>query len=318
MLSDIDEMIRNNRQKFSEVKKLGLPLGQYAITGSGALGIRNLRAIGDIDIIVAPKLWESLVKKYGLVDKDGVKRVVIPGGLVEAFGECSYAADTNAPTITDRIARAEQIDGLPFESLADVLYYKRKMGREKDLRDIRLIEKTVNEKPCFEVRAFIQAIEQATSVLLALNATFKSDYAFTDYIYFPLDREHDFNKEFIRLRVYQKTNWNQMAVELVYKLKLDLHHTGRIAFKKQFSSMDESEEHLKNHKLAFSYSRRGSEYALGDVRIFVEEVDGLSPSIEIVSGSKEILDQIFEKLVPLQILSDSIPKLVERTHAHST
>lgn len=51
-LTKIDEMVRNNQQKFLLVKQLKLPIDQYAITGSGALGIRNLREIGDVDIIV--------------------------------------------------------------------------------------------------------------------------------------------------------------------------------------------------------------------------------------------------------------------------
>ena len=35
-----------------ELKALKLPVGQYAIFGSGPLAIRNLKAASDIDIIV--------------------------------------------------------------------------------------------------------------------------------------------------------------------------------------------------------------------------------------------------------------------------
>ena len=55
---------KSNESKFAVIKALHLPIDQYAITGSGALGIRNLRAIGDIDIIVTPELWNILAKKY--------------------------------------------------------------------------------------------------------------------------------------------------------------------------------------------------------------------------------------------------------------
>lgn len=48
----MDIMLQKNRQKFAALKKLGLSIDQYVITGSGALGIRNLKEIGDIDIIV--------------------------------------------------------------------------------------------------------------------------------------------------------------------------------------------------------------------------------------------------------------------------
>src|SRR5579863_10082860 len=73
----------------------------------------------------------------------------------------------------------------------------------------------------FEVRAFIIDIEQARLQLSFLNAKFKGEYEFSDYIYYPQDRDFDLNKEFIRLRVYQKTQWNQKAVELSHKVKND-------------------------------------------------------------------------------------------------
>ncbi len=142
-------MVQNNRQKFAAVKKLGLPIGQYFISGSGPLGIRNLREVGDIDIIVTDDLWNVLASKYGVSDDAGEKRIVFPDGIVEGLGECSFYAEEKAPdepTIADRLAHAEMIDGLPFESLEHVLYYKRKMGREKDVRDILLIEEWQNRK----------------------------------------------------------------------------------------------------------------------------------------------------------------------------
>ncbi len=143
----MNDVMQKNRQKFDVIKKLNLPIGQYAITGSGALGIRNLREIGDIDIIVTEALWNVIVSKYGITIENGVKKVIFPDGIVEALGECSYIAlqnDQDAPTITSRIVQAEIIEGLPFESLDHVLYYKRKMGREKDMKDLKLIEKFVN------------------------------------------------------------------------------------------------------------------------------------------------------------------------------
>lgn len=145
--SKINELMRKNQQKFAAVKKLDLPIGQYAITGSGALGIRNLREIGDIDIIVTTGLWNAIAARYGITDENGVKKVVFPDGIVEALGECSFYTEkkeNNAPTITDRITHAEIIEGLPFESLDHVLYYKQKMGREKDKRDILLIQKLLD------------------------------------------------------------------------------------------------------------------------------------------------------------------------------
>ncbi len=138
--------LTENQKKFSFLRTENLPLGEYMITGSGALGIRNLREIGDIDIVVTPILWKILAEKYSVTNENGYQKIVFPGGLIEAFGEDSYYADTedmSVPKIADRIAKADLIDGLPFECLEHVLYYKRKMGREKDLKDILLIESII-------------------------------------------------------------------------------------------------------------------------------------------------------------------------------
>lgn len=143
----MDEIIKNNKPKFDAIKALNLPISQYAITGSGALGIRNIRIIGDIDIIVNADLWNVLEMKYGVTDDNGVKKIIFPDGIVEALGEQSYytvSKDINAPSINDRLASAEIIDGLPFESLEHVLYYKCKMGREKDRNDITIIRELLN------------------------------------------------------------------------------------------------------------------------------------------------------------------------------
>jgi hypothetical protein len=137
-----EEMRKNNQEKFSALRRLNLPRKHYAITGSGPLGIRNIRAIGDIDIIVSQELWKELAAKYNIIDLHGVKKISLPGGI-EAFHEGSFYAkhvDPTIPTVASRIARAEIIDDLPFDSLEIILYYKRKDLREKDLKDIGLIE----------------------------------------------------------------------------------------------------------------------------------------------------------------------------------
>jgi hypothetical protein len=143
-----------NKYKFNAIKALNLPIGQYAITGSGALGIRNLKTIGDIDIIVTAELWNILAKKHGVTNENNVQKIVFPDGIVEALGEQSFHAekkDRGAPAINERIAKAEIIEGLPFESLEHVLYYKRKMNREKDKQDIELIEGLIKKEKAAEI-----------------------------------------------------------------------------------------------------------------------------------------------------------------------
>jgi hypothetical protein len=143
-----DEIKKSNQSKFAAIRALNLPLKQYAIISSGALGIRNLRTIGDIDILVTDELWNALAKQYGIIEEKGLKKIVFPDGIVEALGTCSFPnekEDLNIPSISQRIAYADIIDGLPFELLEHVLYFKCKMGREKDLQDIKLIEAYLKE-----------------------------------------------------------------------------------------------------------------------------------------------------------------------------
>jgi hypothetical protein len=150
--TETNKMKQSNQEKFSVLRKFNLPRSQYAITGSGPLGIRNLKIIGDIDIIVTPQLWDILAKRYGIVDENGVKKIILPGGIVEAFYEGSFYTslkDDQAPTFANRIANAEIIDELPFDSLENILYYKRKEAREKDLKDILLIEQLLQKMSLF-------------------------------------------------------------------------------------------------------------------------------------------------------------------------
>lgn len=145
--TNTSEIKQKNQKRFSALKKLNLPIGQYAIIGSGPLGIRNLREIGDLDIIVGPELKEILAAKYGVTDDGQVKKIVFPEDDIEAFWQGSFYTKRNddcAPTMAEIISQAEIIEGLPFESLESVLYFKRIMKREKDLKDILLIEQWMN------------------------------------------------------------------------------------------------------------------------------------------------------------------------------
>ena len=138
-----EEIFESNWQKFEELRNLDLPIGHYAIISSGPLGIRNLREIGDVDIIVTPELWDTLSSKYGIRDEEGVKKIKFPEADIEAFTEGSFYSrpkSANEPTITERISKADIIEDLPFESLEHVLYFKKLLKRDKDLRDIDLIE----------------------------------------------------------------------------------------------------------------------------------------------------------------------------------
>jgi len=132
MVSSMD-----NNGLFKKVKGLKLPTGKYALFGSAPLGIRGIRDCRDIDIIVTEDLWN----KYK--DKGWEMRTMPHGGQYLINGEIELWKDWKPGEwdIEELIAEAEVIDGLSFVKLEKVLEGKKLSGREKDLKDLEVIER---------------------------------------------------------------------------------------------------------------------------------------------------------------------------------
>ena len=134
-----------NQQLFDELRAINLPSDQYAIVASGPLGIRGLRDMSDIDILVTDNLWAELKKKYTEVfDHEASKLRVSPN--IEAFHDGSFGESIpGSPTVREQIKGREYINGLPFQSIQTALYFKRLGAREKDIEDVKLIEGWLRE-----------------------------------------------------------------------------------------------------------------------------------------------------------------------------
>ncbi len=117
-----------------ELKQLNLPPEAFAIFGSGPMAVRGLKEAGDLDIIVRKDVWEELAKQYGVKDEEKGQIVV---GNIDIFCHWRPWLDNEA----ELIETAEMIDGWPYVRLEHVLEWKKKFGRDKDLKDIELIEK---------------------------------------------------------------------------------------------------------------------------------------------------------------------------------
>ena len=135
-----------NDTKFQLVRDLNLPVGQYAITSSGPLGVREIREIGDIDLVVDDDLWNELSSSYPITQEQGVTKIRISHDI-EVLGEGSLynPRETGPPSVAEQIAQADIINGLPFVSLRHVLYFKRRMKRAKDERDVAALERLLDE-----------------------------------------------------------------------------------------------------------------------------------------------------------------------------
>ncbi|MCD6442311.1 hypothetical protein J7L24_02110 [bacterium] len=122
-----------------QLKKLNLPKGKFAIFGSGPLGVRNIRDTHDLDVIIDEELFDKYKIMPGWESKnferDGRYVEMIENSGIEFYKKWE-PGDWNARRLIDE---AEFIDDLPFVRLEEVKKWKEISGREKDLKDIQLI-----------------------------------------------------------------------------------------------------------------------------------------------------------------------------------
>ena len=134
----------NGPDLIKNVKALNLPLGQYIVVGGGILSVLGLRDSKDIDITVSGKVFESL-KEQEWEETDGPEgRKKLVSKTVEVFQD--FKCGDYRPETADLIANAQIIDGVPFLKLEELLKFKKILRREKDLKDISLIESYIAHK----------------------------------------------------------------------------------------------------------------------------------------------------------------------------
>lgn len=133
---------KSNQGLFQRVRDLNLPIGEYAIFGSGPMGVRGIREMGDVDIIVTQKLWDNFIKKPDWEQRQidnlcGIKNEKLN---IEIWKDWWIGWN-----VEQMIKEAETIDGLPFVSLEMMIEWKTLVGREKDLKDLELIKNWKNQ-----------------------------------------------------------------------------------------------------------------------------------------------------------------------------
>ncbi|HNY36277.1 MAG TPA: hypothetical protein PLD14_01265 [Candidatus Pacearchaeota archaeon] len=134
--------MNKNQELFQRVKDLGLPDGEYAIFGSGPMGIRNIREMHDVDIIVSERVYNEYVGKSGWKIKNIYENNGCFKGLNNDVLEIEMWKDWYTDwDVNKLIKEAEVIDGLSFVKLEYLIKWKNFFGRDKDLKDVELIEK---------------------------------------------------------------------------------------------------------------------------------------------------------------------------------
>lgn len=127
-----------NHPLFEELKKIGLPDGDYAIFGSGPLWVRGIRESNDLDIIARGSAWEWAKGNgnFGMKEECHLECVHFADGNIEIYRDWA----PGEWDIDRLIDTAEIIEGIPFVRLEHVIEWKKQKSREKDMRDLILIE----------------------------------------------------------------------------------------------------------------------------------------------------------------------------------
>jgi len=162
--------------------------------------------------------------------------------------------------------------------------------------------------PIFDIKLIKKELEK-------LGAEFKGDYEFTDHIYKLINSDKiDLNKEFVRIREYDKSAWKHKKFVLVHKVTSwgNGKKKSKKILKEEFDNLNDAENKIKDYKLYFKFHRTGSQYRFKDSNLFIEDLEYLGRSIEIESEDEKTINDLFNKFQIIEKFSDCVPKLVER------
>ncbi len=168
-----------------------------------------------------------------------------------------------------------------------------------------------------EARGTIKNIKDTKEKIEKLGGKLLSNYKFKDII-FSEKKDSNLSKDFLRLRVYVKNNWPTKDFVLVRK-KTEFKETGKLSktiLKKEFDNEQNSIEYIKNnfpkYKKIVEYSREGWQYQLDKNRIFVENIEGYKPSIEIESENESGLKRVLDEVNILESLKEPVPEIMRK------
>lgn len=129
----------NSSELFELLCDLELPVGDYAIFGSGPLIVRGIIHAGnDVDVICRDAAWKRVQELGPLqyLPEHDVDVVTLYEGAL-SFGTRWAIGEFD---VNELIDTAEFIDGMPFVRLEHVIAYKQIAGRPKDIEHLRLVE----------------------------------------------------------------------------------------------------------------------------------------------------------------------------------
>ena len=124
------------------VRSLELPEGSYVVIGGSGLAVRGIRESNDVDMVVTNELFKELQNKGWPIDepfRQKWNRVRLKREPFEIFTDIYLKRSNQFIPADQLIKKAELIEGIPFLSVRDILFYKTDDPRSKDIADIALI-----------------------------------------------------------------------------------------------------------------------------------------------------------------------------------
>jgi hypothetical protein len=127
----------NKEQILDKLKNLNFPDEDYCVMTGAALVLYGVRQeTADIDIGCTPKLFEMLLQSgFEVMQEKSYKGITIDG-CIEIFE--NWMPEKRA-----------FVYGIPVADILDIRKYKEQLGRDKDLRDIELIDRFLEKENKF-------------------------------------------------------------------------------------------------------------------------------------------------------------------------
>ena len=124
---------------YQKIISLKLPRNKYVIGSGSALEGYGIRKSGDIDMAVTKDVYSDLKRKgWKETEKPNGKKV-LEKNKFEVSINFHYG---NYKTSTQKLIKtATVIRGVPFANLKETIALKKELNRDKDIKDIKLIEK---------------------------------------------------------------------------------------------------------------------------------------------------------------------------------
>lgn len=120
------------------IKEEKIPDGQYIVVGSGIMNALGIRESDDIDLVITPELYEELKSTTGWEEIKKHDYYVLLKGPFEAGVD--WDSPSNQPNLEELKLDSTVVDGVTYTSLNKVRTWKQKLGRDKDKKDLILID----------------------------------------------------------------------------------------------------------------------------------------------------------------------------------